>query len=120
MHIRVVLLLISSLSLVGAIVACSSSDGSSDVGADDDNDITKLPTCGGAADIQCAIGSDCVDDPRDTCDPSKGGRNCPGVCKRASNKCSVFAPCPTGYSCVNTDRECTGGGFDCGGVCRKR
>lgn len=36
--------------------------------------------CGGIAGIQCSGGQVCVDDPRDTCDPSHGGADCSGIC----------------------------------------
>ena len=37
-------------------------------------------TCGGIAGIPCPKGKKCVDDPSDTCDPAKGGADCPGIC----------------------------------------
>jgi len=37
--------------------------------------------CGGIAAVQCPEGKTCVDDPADTCDPTKGGADCPGICK---------------------------------------
>ena len=37
--------------------------------------------CGGIAGVQCPEGKKCVDDPSDTCDPTKGGADCPGICK---------------------------------------
>jgi hypothetical protein len=51
-------------------------------------DSTKLacvdnPHCGGIAGIACtnAAYPTCSDDPRDSCDPSKGGADCPGICE---------------------------------------
>ena len=37
--------------------------------------------CGGITGAQCPEGKTCVDDPSDTCDPTKGGADCPGICK---------------------------------------
>ena len=37
--------------------------------------------CGGIAGVQCPEGQKCVDDPSDTCDPTKGGADCSGICK---------------------------------------
>ena len=37
--------------------------------------------CGGIAGIPCPEGQTCVDDPRDDCDPKRGGADCPGICK---------------------------------------
>lgn len=36
--------------------------------------------CGGFAGIQCPAGKMCVDNPNDSCDPKKGGRDCSGIC----------------------------------------
>jgi hypothetical protein len=37
--------------------------------------------CGGFAGFSCGIkGQICVDDPRDDCDPKKGGADCGGLC----------------------------------------
>ncbi|KAL9626116.1 MAG: hypothetical protein Q9204_007566 [Flavoplaca sp. TL-2023a] len=40
--------------------------------------------CGGIGNIKCEGEVDgtqkCVDDPRDSCDPKKGGRDCGGIC----------------------------------------
>ena len=39
------------------------------------------PHCGGIAGIHCAAEySNCMDDPRDSCDPQHGGRDCGGIC----------------------------------------
>lgn len=37
--------------------------------------------CGGIAGIRCPEGQACVDDPTDSCDPERGGADCPGICK---------------------------------------
>ena len=36
--------------------------------------------CGGIDGVKCATGLTCIDDPDDTCDPAKGGRDCSGTC----------------------------------------
>ncbi|KAK1966850.1 hypothetical protein LY78DRAFT_656912 [Colletotrichum sublineola] len=36
--------------------------------------------CSGIAGIPCPTGKICVDDPRDDCNPLKGGRDCAGLC----------------------------------------
>lgn len=39
--------------------------------------------CGGIAGFACPEGySGCVDDPRDSCDPARGGADCGGLCVR--------------------------------------
>jgi hypothetical protein len=37
--------------------------------------------CGGIAAIKCPNDQVCVDDPRDSCDPTSGGADCQGTCK---------------------------------------
>lgn len=38
--------------------------------------------CGGFAGLQCPGANQvCVDDPRDDCDPNRGGADCPGICR---------------------------------------
>lgn len=41
---------------------------------------TEGQFCGGFAGIACPTGYTCVDDPRDTCDPTNGGADCGGIC----------------------------------------
>lgn len=36
--------------------------------------------CGGITGKTCPDGLICTDDPSDTCDPAKGGADCPGIC----------------------------------------
>ena len=37
--------------------------------------------CGGIGNLPCPEGFTCVDDPRDDCDPERGGRDCGGICR---------------------------------------
>ena len=37
--------------------------------------------CGGFAGLPCPSGKTCVDDPTDSCDPTKGGADCIGICQ---------------------------------------
>lgn len=37
--------------------------------------------CGGIAGFLCPEGLECVDDPRDDCDPAHGGADCMGICR---------------------------------------
>ncbi len=39
-----------------------------------------LQNCGGIAGITCATGYVCNDNPTDSCDPTHGGADCPGLC----------------------------------------
>jgi hypothetical protein len=41
----------------------------------------KPQACGGIAGIKCPDDQICVDDPSDSCDPTRGGADCPGICK---------------------------------------
>ncbi|CAF3449490.1 hypothetical protein SNK03_002421 [Fusarium graminearum] len=40
----------------------------------------KPQSCGGFAGLSCPKGLYCYDDPKDECDPKKGGADCPGIC----------------------------------------
>ncbi|KAF2691330.1 hypothetical protein K458DRAFT_483358 [Lentithecium fluviatile CBS 122367] len=80
--------------------------------------------CGGFAGLQCPTGMRCVDDPRDTCDPKKGGADCMGICVGGSEKipCAgkIGGICPEGWACVDDPTDTCDpakGGRDCGGVC---
>ena len=97
--------------------------------------------CGGIAGIQCQKGELCVDDPRDNCDPDKGGADCGGVCvpeptthqapdsgtpaadagsSQAPMDCGGHRPnppmCPSGYVCVDNPKTCSMAA-DCPGIC---
>lgn len=37
-------------------------------------------SCGGFIGTSCTDGFECVDDPRDDCDPANGGADCIGIC----------------------------------------
>ncbi|KAF3918201.1 hypothetical protein ABW20_dc0106075 [Dactylellina cionopaga] len=82
--------------------------------------------CGGIAGLPCPKGFTCIDDPRDTCNPAKGGADCIGICVATDPKpyiqCGGFAglACPAGYKCVDDPRDdCNPlkGGADCIGIC---
>ena len=46
------------------------------------------PSCGGFAGIPCPGAGSCEDDPRDDCDPERGGADCSGICR-----CNATALC---------------------------
>lgn len=89
--------------------------------------------CGGIGNIQCEGGADgaeiCIDDPRDSCDPKKGGRDCSGICVVNSKRpveekriCATLSgfQCLEGEKCVDDpdNKDCTSGiAADCPGVC---
>lgn len=86
--------------------------------------IRAAPTfasCGGFTGKKCPrTDQKCVDDPRDSCDPTKGGADCPGICVGAA--CGGFAglKCKAGQTCVDDPRDSCDpakGGADCIGVC---
>ncbi|KAL8855381.1 MAG: hypothetical protein Q9178_007978 [Gyalolechia marmorata] len=82
--------------------------------------------CGGIGNIQCA-GPDeiCVDEPRDTCDPTTTGADCGGICVAKSQEppeqrlCDSrgLPPCLTGETCVHDPKSPCAGAQDCPGVC---
>jgi hypothetical protein len=49
--------------------------------ATDCTDRIEPLSCGGLAGLECSGDRICVDDPRDDCDPTHGGADCPGVCR---------------------------------------
>jgi len=48
--------------------------------------------CGGFAGLMCPGSGECVDDPRDSCDPATGGADCGGYCE-----CNARLRCPPGH-----------------------
>ncbi|WP_417908929.1 hypothetical protein [Candidatus Electronema sp. PJ] len=38
--------------------------------------------CGGRLQIRCPDGQECLDDPGDHCNPTQGGVDCSGICKK--------------------------------------
>src|SRR5262245_40449592 len=52
--------------------------------------------CGGIAGIPCPSGCVCVDDPRDDCNPKRGGADCSGICTQAPG----------------SNADCSGGGSE--------
>ncbi|KAL8725226.1 MAG: hypothetical protein Q9166_007490 [cf. Caloplaca sp. 2 TL-2023] len=79
--------------------------------------------CGGIGNIQCAgLDEICVDDPRDSCDPTTTGRDCGGICvlkepeKRLCDSRGL-PPCLAGETCVHDPKSGCGAAQDCPGVC---
>jgi hypothetical protein len=62
------------------------------------------PSCGGIAGTPCPGAGKCVDDPRDSCDPARGGADCGGICSCVQNvACTVnttFDSSPSVCACV--------------------
>ena len=76
--------------------------------------------CSGFAGIACSgdRNPNCVDDPRDDCDPSNGDADCGGICVREGSVSSE--PCPVGYHRVDNSKDTCNpaqGGVDCPGPC---
>lgn len=59
------------------------------------------PMCGGIAAIPCPGAGTCVDDPRDDCDPRKGGADCSGVCR-----CLAQGLCVEGHRWDSSPEVC--------------
>lgn len=58
-----------------------------------------LQRCGGMVGSGCPVGMVCVDDPIDSCNPSNGDRDCPGVCApQQQNPCATLL-CQAGTTC---------------------
>lgn len=60
--------------------------------------------CGGIAGIICEGNEDCIDDPRDTCDPMNGGADCSGICvpKVVESSSSVTSSTTSSTSTMST------------------
>lgn len=78
--------------------------------------------CGGIAGFPCKEGEICVDDPRDNCDPDRGGADCPGICikdRTRGEKCGELV-CPKGThgcNCACKNAACVPEGMVCAAVC---
>lgn len=57
--------------------------------------------CGGIAGIPCPDGFTCIDDPRDDCDPKRGGADCGGICVRKGGEPCGRTRCGRGEYCCN-------------------
>ena len=66
---------LSALALAASLGGCASNTDELGTGSDE----LRL-ACGGFAGFECPDGYRCVDDPRDSCDPRRGGADCIGVC----------------------------------------
>jgi len=68
------------------------------------------PTCGGFAGKACPGAGKCVDDPKDSCDPAKGGADCGGICTCVETvlctKGSKFDSSPSVCACVPEKPVC--------------
>lgn len=68
------------------------------------------PSCGGFTGKPCPGAGKCVDDPSDTCDPTKGGADCGGICSCIQNvmcvKGSKFDSNPAVCACVPEKPVC--------------
>ncbi len=85
--------------------------------------------CGGFANIQCSDGYECIDDPRDSCDPNCNGADCGGICVKVYDDgngngadCGgiLGLQCPNGFQCFDVDTDSCNpgcGGADCIGFC---
>ena len=76
--------------------------------------------CGGFLGLVCDEGLECVDDPKDECDPNNGGADCPGICVEPDgpggcegpNPAGCFSTgCPDGQECVA--EGCTSSSCEC-------
>jgi hypothetical protein len=52
-------------------------------------DEPPLIFCGGFLGLQCSEGYACKDDPRDDCDPHRGGADCNGLCVDDGLACTI-------------------------------
>lgn len=57
--------------------------------------------CGGIAAIPCPGAGTCVDDPSDSCDPTRGGADCGGLCE-----CNALGLCVEGYEWDSSPAVC--------------
>ncbi|HEY8516303.1 MAG TPA: hypothetical protein VIS07_12375 [Candidatus Binatia bacterium] len=84
----------------------------------DARESSPLQSCGGPQGVGCPGDRCCTDDPRDGCDPLRGGAGCFGICVPADGcdpsrqKCGMCLA-PQGQFCGNGRRE---GSEDCDGA----
>ena len=75
--------------------------------------------CGGLVGKECPDGYTCEDNPKDGCDPKKGGADCPGICvKERLCDSRGLPPCLEGEECVH--QPGCDGAVDCPGVCKPK
>jgi hypothetical protein len=104
------------ISLGFLIAAC---DGQHNVGSIENG---SKQACGGIAGKTCPVGEVCVDVPNDGCDPTAGGADCAGSCRKPTGpQCSPDLPknaictlqvCGGGYKVVDGEATC-----ECCDVC---
>ena len=70
-------------------------------GEDPPPDPGDAPFCGGIAGFPCPGEGVCLDDPRDDCDPDRGGADCGGYCR-----CDADADCERGYRFDDSPEVC--------------
>jgi hypothetical protein len=58
-----------------------------------------MRTCGGFTGQPCPVGQQCIDDPRDNCDPNAGGSDCSGICVKQA--CDPRRICGQTITCVD-------------------
>jgi hypothetical protein len=70
--------------------------------------------CGGFAGFPCPKGFTCVDDPRDDCDPSQGGADCAGICRKTPPGRPACTGNEPGHDYVSRDpTQCLAITFNC-------
>jgi hypothetical protein len=81
--------------------------------------------CGGIAALQCKAGEECVDDPEDSCNSTRGA-DCSGICqpKATPKTCGGIAglQCAADEDCVDDPNDgCDPNkGADCAGTCQPK
>jgi hypothetical protein len=111
-----------ALSLSAALLGATAHGSSEQTGA---SKHAARQSCGGIAAIPCATGYECVDDPRDDCDPAHGDADCSGICikdKKDCNDPSKQYVSRDPAQCAVIHFLCTEGSFpfidDCGCGCQ--
>jgi len=80
------------------------------------------PRCSGFLGTLCPGELNCIDDPRDACDPDAGGMDCAGICvpHMCGGIATIMCPMGLGLRCVDDPRDTCDprtGGRDCSGIC---